>query len=112
MSFQLNGTPVASGVVNRLESVMTILWASPFAVLDVQEPFGARAAALVDHHHRRLHELVLRHDALNQSRHLVCAAAGAGRDNELNGLCRFPGGSLDRYGRSKAEGKAQQVNSA
>src|SRR5262249_16728631 len=37
-SFQLNGTPVASGVVNRLESVMTILWASLLALLTSRKP--------------------------------------------------------------------------
>ena len=33
MSFQLNGTPVASGVVNRFDSVMMILCGSPLASL-------------------------------------------------------------------------------
>src|SRR5260221_613234 len=37
-SFQLNGTPVASGVVNRLESVMTILCASPLALFTSRKP--------------------------------------------------------------------------
>ena len=38
MSFQLNGTPVARGVVNRLDSVMTILWASPLLFLMSRNP--------------------------------------------------------------------------
>src|SRR6185369_7375480 len=37
-SFQLNGTPVASGVVNRLESVITILFGSPFASFIARKP--------------------------------------------------------------------------
>ena len=37
-SFQLNGTPVASGVVNRLDSVMTILCGSPLAPLTSRKP--------------------------------------------------------------------------
>ena len=37
-SFQLNGTPVASGVVNRLDSVMMILCGSPFAPLTSRKP--------------------------------------------------------------------------
>src|SRR6188768_3607002 len=37
-SFQLKGTPVASGVVNRLESVMMILFGSPFASLTARNP--------------------------------------------------------------------------
>jgi len=37
-SFQLKGTPVASGVVNRFESVMMILWGSPFAPLTSRKP--------------------------------------------------------------------------
>jgi len=42
---ELNGTPVAIGVVKRLESVMMILCGRPCA-LHVQEALGARAAAL------------------------------------------------------------------
>src|SRR5687768_8720857 len=38
MSFQLNGTPVASGVVNRLESVMMILCGSLFAPFTSRKP--------------------------------------------------------------------------
>src|SRR5262245_51767109 len=37
-SFQLKGTPVASGVVKRLESVMMILLGSPFASLTARKP--------------------------------------------------------------------------
>src|SRR6476660_2400480 len=37
-SFQLNGTPVASGVVNRLDNVMMILCGSPFAPLTARKP--------------------------------------------------------------------------
>jgi hypothetical protein len=41
----LKGTPVASGVVNRLDSVMMILCGLPLA-LDVEEALGAGAAGL------------------------------------------------------------------
>ena len=37
-SFQLNGTPVCSGVVNRFESVMMMVWASPFLPLTCRKP--------------------------------------------------------------------------
>ena len=37
-SFQLNGTPVASGVVNRLDSVMMILCGSPLAFFTSRKP--------------------------------------------------------------------------
>src|SRR5213078_5396573 len=37
-SFQLNGTPVASGVVKRLESVMMILCGSPLAFFTSRKP--------------------------------------------------------------------------
>ena len=37
-SFQLNGTPVASGVVNRFESVMMILWGLPSSALTSRKP--------------------------------------------------------------------------
>src|SRR6185295_36311 len=38
MSFQLKGTPVAIGVVNRFDSVMMILLASPLASLTSRKP--------------------------------------------------------------------------
>ena len=38
MSFQLKGTPVAIGVVNRLESVMMILCGSPLASFTAKKP--------------------------------------------------------------------------
>src|SRR5881628_2191380 len=37
-SRQLNGMPVWSGVVNRFESVMMIVWASPFLLLTSRKP--------------------------------------------------------------------------
>ena len=37
-SFQLNGTPVWSGVVKRFESVMMIVWASPFLPFTWRKP--------------------------------------------------------------------------
>ena len=47
-SRQLNGTPVASGVVNRFDRVMTILCGVALVALDVEKAFGAGAARLVD----------------------------------------------------------------
>ena len=38
MSFQLKGTPVAIGVVNRFDSVMMILWGSPLASFTSRKP--------------------------------------------------------------------------
>ncbi len=38
MSFQLKGTPVAIGVVNRFDSVMMILCGSPLASLTSRKP--------------------------------------------------------------------------
>ncbi len=37
-SFQLNGTPVCSGVVKRLDRVMMMVWASPFLPLTWRKP--------------------------------------------------------------------------
>ena len=90
-SFQLNGTPVASGVVNRLDSVMMILCGSPVGALDVEEALGAGPARLVDRQDRLLHQVVLGDDALDRTRHLVRAAAGTGRNDELDVLGRLPG---------------------
>src|SRR6478736_2586103 len=46
-SFQLNGTPVASGVVNRLDNVMMILCGSPFAALTSRKPSAPAPPALL-----------------------------------------------------------------
>ena len=89
-SSQLNGTPVASGVVNRFDRVMMILCGLPAERLDVEEALGAGAARLVDDDHRLVHQPVLLDDALDHPRHLVGAAAGAGRHDELDGLGRRP----------------------
>src|SRR5687768_111176 len=45
-SFQENGTPVWSGVVNRFESVMMIVWASPFLPLTCRKPSAPAPPAL------------------------------------------------------------------
>ena len=47
MSFQLNGTPVASGVVNKLDKVMMILLGSPLASLMAKKPSAPAPAALL-----------------------------------------------------------------
>ena len=70
---------------------MMMLWGSPLRLLDLEEAFGAGAAALVDGDHRLLHQVVLGDHALDEARHLVGAAAGAGGDDELHGLGGLPG---------------------
>ena len=69
---------------------MMILCGSPGGSLDVEEALGAGAAGLVDHHERLLHEIVLLDDALNHAGHLIGAAAGAGRNDELDRLGGLP----------------------
>ena len=46
-SFQLNGTPVWSGVVKRFESVMMIVWGSPFLPLTSRNPSAPAPPALL-----------------------------------------------------------------
>ena len=46
-SFQLNGTPVCSGVVNRFESVMMRVCASPFLPLTCRKPSAPAPPALL-----------------------------------------------------------------
>ncbi len=46
-SFQLNGMPVCSGVVKRLESVMTMVWASPFLPFTSRKPSAPAPPALL-----------------------------------------------------------------
>ena len=88
--------PVASGVVNRFDSVMTSLCGLPLRALDVEEAFAAGAAGLVDHHHRLLHQAVLGDDALHGARHLVGAAAGAGGHDDLDRAVGLPSGVRGR----------------
>ena len=52
--------------------------------------FAAGAARLVDDDQRLLHQVVLGHHALDEARHLVGAAAGAGRHDEFDRLARLP----------------------
>ena len=59
--------------------------------LHVEEAFAAGAARLVDHDHRLLHQIVLGDDALDRARHLIGAAAGAGRNDEFDRARRLPG---------------------
>ena len=89
-SFQLKGMPVASGVVNRFDSVMIDLVRVARRALDVEEAFAAGAARLVDHDDRLLHQIVLGDDALDGPRHLIGAAAGAGRHDELQPAASAP----------------------
>ena len=87
MSFQLNGTPVASGVVNRFESVMMILFGSPCSrPLRRGSPPHRRRPDLLTTIIGSFHQLVLsRRRALDQARHLV-GAPPAGRHDEFDGL--------------------------
>ena len=62
-----------------------------FFLLRVEKPLGAGAAGFVDRDQRARRELVLFGDTSNQPRHLIGAAAGACRDDELNGSGRHPG---------------------
>src|SRR5262249_12105947 len=103
-SFQLNGTPVASGVVNRLDRVMMILCGSPLAFLTSRKPSAPRPARLVDDDQGLLHQVVLGDHALDEAGHLVGAAAGAGGDDELDRLGRLPRGDCRERGERKARG--------
>ena len=80
---------------------MMMVWGSPADFLDLEEAFGAGAAALVDGDDRLLHQVVLGDHALEEARHLVGAAAGAGGDDELHGLGGLPGLGAGR-GRRRA----------
>ena len=71
--------------------------------LHVEEAFRARAARLVDDDERLLHQVVLGDDALEEARHLVRAAAGAGGDDELDGLGGLPGRQRGRGGEDGRE---------
>ena len=82
--------PVASGVVNKIRQRDDQLVAVTLRVLDVEEPFAARAARLVDHDDRLLGQVVLGDNALRHAGHLIGAAAGAGRDNDFDGMGRLP----------------------
>jgi hypothetical protein len=85
----------------------------PFRFLDVEEALRARAAGLVDHHHGLLHQLVLRDQTLAEARHLVGAASGTGRNDELDRFGGFPGRQYllgqyaHRYGRQQWNAPAQ-----
>src|SRR6185312_1324397 len=71
--------------------------------LHVEEAFGAGAAGLVDDDHRLLHQVVLGDDALQEARHLVGAASGAGRDDERDRL-----GGLPREGGRRQRGTQRE----
>jgi hypothetical protein len=57
------------------------------------------ATGPVDGNDRVLHEVVLRGDALRETRHLIGAAALAGRDDEFHRLGRLPGHRRLHHGR-------------
>src|SRR2546422_6538213 len=71
--------------------------------LHVQEALGAGAARLVDDDDRPRRELVLLGDAVDEPGHLVGAAAGAGGNDELDGLGGLPRGGGSRQERSGQE---------
>ena len=111
-SFQLNGTPVASGVVNRFDSVMMILCGSPFAPLTSRKPSAPAPPDLLTTIERLLHQVVLGDDALDEARHLVGAAAGAGGNDELDGLGGLPRGERGRGGRQRRPRQQPAATSA
>ena len=67
--------------------------------LHVEEALGAGAARFVDDDHRLRHQVVLGDHALQEARHLVGAAAGAGRHDEFDGLGGRP--RAERDGRQR-----------
>ena len=97
-SFQVNGMPVPSGVVNRFDSVMTSLCGLPFEPFTSRKPSPPAPPDLLMTTIDCFIRLVLGDDALDDARHLVGAAAGAGRHDELDRAGRLPG----RDGRAAA----------
>jgi hypothetical protein len=91
MSFHLNGTPVAIGVVNRFERVMMILCGSPFASLTSRKPSAPAPPALLTTISDWFISLCLTTMPLDQPRHLVGPAAGARGHDELDRFGRLPG---------------------
>src|SRR5262249_22119928 len=72
--------------------------------LDVEKAFGSRAAGLIDDDERLRGKLVLLSDAGDEPRHLVGAAARAGRHDDLNRFRRLPRRHLrDRRPREEGE---------
>ena len=92
--------PVASGVVKRFRQGDDQLVIVSLGVLDVEESFATGSAGFVDHHDGLLGQIVLGDDALHHAGHLIRAAAGAGRDNDFDGLGGLP--RLGRHGREHA----------
>ena len=76
-SFQLNGTPVCSGVVNRFESVMMMVWASPFLPLTCRKPSAPAPPDLLTTMSGRGESLCFSAMPRDEASHLVGAAAGA-----------------------------------
>jgi hypothetical protein len=56
----------------------------------VEKPLGTGAAGFVDRDQRARRELVLFGDTSDQPRHLIGAAAGASRNDELNRVGSAP----------------------
>jgi hypothetical protein len=71
--------------------------------LRLEEAFRAGAAGLVHHHDGLAHQLVLGDDALDDAGHLVGAATGARRHDELHGAGRRP--AALRRGTAATEGQ-------
>ena len=90
-SFQLNGTPVASGVVNRFDSVMMILLGSPFASLTARKPSAPAPPGLFTTIIGCFIRLFFGDDALKKPApsDLAPPPVPAGHD-ELDGLRRLP----------------------
>ena len=60
--------------------------------LHIEEALGTSTAALVQNNDGLLHQVVLDHNALHKTGHLVCATTGSCGDHKLNGLAWLPGG--------------------
>jgi hypothetical protein len=75
-----------------------------------EKTLGAGATRLVHRDQRLLHQIVLGDDALNQPRHLVGAAAGAGRNYELDRFGRLPCGGVTGGGKTRRNNGARYCN--
>src|SRR5205823_11157279 len=79
--------------------------------LPMQNPLRARATGLVDADDRARRELVLLRDAVDDPRHLIGAAAGAGGNDELDRLGGLPcggGGGQEQGGQECPEWQARR----
>ncbi|SST11559.1 Uncharacterised protein [Acinetobacter baumannii] len=76
--------------------------------LQVEEGFGAVAAALVQHHGVDVEQLVLADRRLDQAGELVGAATGTAGDDDLQVLFGFPGSRQGGQGGAAEQGASGQ----